>query len=475
MNSSVRNVILICTLALVSMIPFLAEANYSEVTTQTVGKETQVHVGKRSRDITAEVQAGLNAGGVVKIYGGGTGYISQTLIIKNSSTHIIVEDNTTLKWTHPSYAVMLRTVGGAHKWDSPMVGKNILDDISIEGGIWDLGGCEYSKSANPGFLIVDATHVKLKDMKVLDAWKFFFGFGGLDGFVISDITMHLRNTSIAGKDGFHFAGGIRNGVISNIRGNTTDDLIALNFGGDVVGDDATNYMIRVGDSYNVTVRDIYSNGAWEAVRILADDMYKCTDITIDGIYGNVPREHCVSISGWKYKGHTAKVGTVTISNVHVYGTNLDNPNYSGWKNPLIMLGNPWKGVVHCDIDSLILRNINVVETEGHIQTPVRVMGDVTVNTLIVDGLTSTPDKDADLTGYAVIDIGDSVNETHVSTVKNLVFVNSYIAKHGKPFDGLVKIQNPKSSLKDADIRDNVLGIELPKASKEYRISNNIMP
>ena len=140
-----------------------------------------------------------------------------------------------------------------------------------------------------------------------------------------------------------------------------------------------------------------------------------------------------------------------------------------------MLGNPWKGVVHCDIDSLILRNINVVEMEGHIQTPVRVMGDVTVNTLIVDGLTSTPDKDADLTGYAVIDIGDSVNETHVSTVKNLVFVNSYIAKHGKPFDGLVKIQNPKSSLKDADIRDNVLGIELPKASKEYRISNNIMP
>ena len=475
MNSSVRNVILICTLALVSMIPFLAEANYSEVTTQAVGKETQVHVGKRARDITAEVQAGLNAGGVVMIYGGGTGYISQTLIIKNSGTHIIVDDNTTLKWTHPDYAVMLRTVGGAYKWDHPMVGKSILEDISIEGGIWDLGGSEFSKSANPGFLIVDATHVKLKDMKVFDAWKFFFGFGGLDDFEISDITMHLRNTSIAGKDGLHFAGGIRNGIISNIRGNATDDLIALNFGGDVVGDDSTNYMIRMGDSYNVTVKDIYSNGAWEAVRILADDMYKCTDITIDGIYGNVPREHCVSISGWKYKGHTAKVGKVTISNMHVYGTNMDIPNFQNWNNPLIAVGNPWNGVVHCDIDSLILRNINVVESEGHIQTPIRVMGDVTVNTLIVDGLTTTPDESVDLTGYAIIDIGDTWDDAHISTVNNLIFTNSYIAKHSKPFDGLVKIQNKRSSLNKATVSDNVLGIELPKKSREYTVSNNIEP
>jgi len=374
MNFSVRKVILICSLVMASITPVMAGDNYNQTSVRTVRNETRVHIGERDRDITAEVQAGLNAGGVVKIYGGGTGYISQTLIIKKDGTHIIVDDNTTLKWTHPNYAVMLRTLGGAYKWDHPMVGKIILDEISIEGGIWDLGGSGYNKGANPGFLIVDATHVKLKGLKVLDAWKFFFGFGALDDFEISDITMHLRNTSIAGKDGLHFAGGIRNGIISNIRGNTTDDLIALNFGGDVVGDDSTNYMIRMGDSYNVTVKDIYCNGAWEAVRILADDMYKCTGITIDGIYGKVPREHCVSISGWQYKGHTAKVGTVSISNVHVYGSNIDHPNFANWKNPLIVLGNPWKGVVHCDIDSLILRNINVVESEGHIQTPVRVMG-----------------------------------------------------------------------------------------------------
>lgn len=475
MKSSVKIVILICALVLVSMIPFLAEANYSEAVTQALGKETKVLVGKRSRDITAEVQDGLNKGGVVKIYGGGTGFISQTLIIKNSGTHIIVEDNTILKWTHSDYAVMLRTVGGAYKWDHPMVGKNILEDISIEGGIWDLGGSENSNSANPGFLIVDAQHVKIKGMKVLDAWKFFFGLGGLDDFEISDITMHLRNTSIAGKDGLHFAGGICNGIISNIRGNTTDDLVALNFGGDVVGDDATNYMIRMGDSYKVVVKDVYSYGAWEAIRILADDMHKCTDITIDGIYGNVQREHCVSISGWKYKGHNAKVGKVTISNVHVFGTNTDNPNFANWKNPLIAIGNPWNGVVRCDIDSLTLRNVNVVESEGHLQTPIRVMGDVTVNTLIVDGLTSTPDEGVDLTGYAVIDIGDTWDDAHISTVNNLIFINSYIAKHSKPFDSLVKIQNKRSSLKKATVSDNVLGIELPKKTRVYTVSNNIEP
>lgn len=466
---------IICNLLLYVNYPLRGEINCLRWGKVDDTHETQVFVGSRSRDITSEIQAGLDAGGVIRIYGGGIGNISKTLIIKNSNTHIVVDDNTILKWTHPSYAVMLRTVGGAYKWDSPKVGGKILDNISIEGGVWDLGGRNYNSSANPGFIIADATHVKLKSMKIIDAWKFFFGLGDLDDFEISDITLHLNNTSIAGKDGLHFAGGIRNGIISNIRGNTTDDLVALNFGGDVVGDDKTNYMIRVGDSYNVAVKDVYCNGAWEAVRILADDIHKCTDITINGVYGYVKKEHCISISGWKYKGHTAKVGSVIISNVHACGTNTNSRNTINWKNPMIMLGNPWNGVVHCDIDSLTVKNINVMETEGHIQTPIRIIGDVTVNTLIVDGLILTPDANTDLTGYAVIDIGYSENESLVSTVNNLVFVNSHIAGHDKPFDGLIKIENNKSSLKRAIISNNTIGIKLPRASKNYRISNNVLP
>ena len=100
---------------------------------------------------------------------------------------------------------------------------------------------------------------------------------------------------------------------------------------------------------------------------------------------------------------------------------------------------------------------------------------MTVNTLIVDGLTSTPDERADLTGYSVIDIGDTWDDAHISTVNNLIFTNSYIAKHSKPFEGLVKIQNARSSLRKATISDNVLGIELPNNSKIYTISNNIEP
>lgn len=412
-------------------------------------------------DITKEVDNALRAGGVIRI-SGGVGLISQPLVIFKNNTHIIVDKNTILKWVHPTYGVILRTVYTVDK-------KTILDDISVEGGIWEMGGANINVGGPPAIMMLGVTNLRVTNMTVYDAYKFFFGFGGINGFEISDITMYLRNTSIAGKDGLHFAGGVCNGTITNIRGNTTDDLVALNFGGDVIGNSESD-MMYVGDSYNVKVSNVFSENAWQAIRLLSDDIFKCTDITIDGVYGIVKNHSCISISGWMFQGHIAQFGNITLSNVHVQTNNIIKDDCEEWHTPIIMVGNHWKGVVPCRIRNLTIKGCVVTQSSGMIQTPIRVLGNTTIDSLVIDGLIVNSTDDVSLEGRSVVDIG---NKGQKSIVKNLVFKNSFIDKTIIPFDSLIRVEKKNSAVKKSIIENNCVGTSLPKSSLNTVLKNNI--
>lgn len=417
-----------------------------------------------TEDITLDVDNALRSGGIIKIIGNGVGLITNPLIIYQNNTHIIVDNNITLRWMHPTYAVMLRTVYTVNH-------STILDNISVEGGTWDLNGADKSSGA-PGMMMIGITNFRMRNMKLIDAFKFFVGFGLINHFEISDITIKLNNTSIVGKDGLHFNGACRNGVISNITGNTTDDLVALNFGGDIIGGDEDDTMMGHGDSYNIVVKNIFADNAMEAVRLLADDIYKVTDIVIDGVYGVVNKHSCISISGWMYYGHPAKFGNITLSNIHVRTATTVNPGYEDWHTPVIQLGSNWDGIVPCSIESLTIENCHVTQFVDGKQTPVRILGNITIDKLLVDNLVVTSeDESLDLSDYSVVDIG-LANNRQASIVKHLTMTNSFVQRLDKPFKKLIDVENPESFVDNAIIVDNTVGTVLPEASDSIVVSNN---
>lgn len=419
---------------------------------------------KGVEDITEEVSTALRRGGNIRVTGG-VGIISQPLVFYKNNTHLVIDKNTVLKWTHPTYGVILRTLYTVDK-------KTILTNIAVEGGIWEMGGADKNVGGPPAIMMIGVKNLKVSDIVMYDPFKFFFGFGNIDGFEISNITMSLRNTLIAGKDGLHFAGGIRNGVVSNIRGNTTDDLVALNFGGDIVGDGGeSGYgdMMAVGDSYNVIVKDVYSDNAMEAVRLLADDIHKCTDIAIDGIYGTVKNHSCISISGWMFEGHTANFGDISLSNIHVQTPNTTDEGYESWHTPVVLVGNHWNRIVPCTIKSLTINEFVVTQTKEMVQTPIRVVGNTTIDSLLIDGLIVNTIGDVDLENRSVIDIG---HYGQTAKIKNLTLTNSYIERGAKPFEQLIKIENKGSEVVKARIINNSVGTVMPKKTRRIVLKNN---
>lgn len=424
-----------------------------------INKVHRIHVNG-IEDITNLLSAALKEGGLIQI-SGDIGVVSRPLVISQDNTHIIVDRNTIIKWTHPTYGVILRTIYTVDK-------TTILNNISVVGGIWEIGGADIDPGGAPAIMMVGVSNLLVSNIIMYDPYKFFFGFGGIDGFEISNITMILRNTSIPGKDGLHFAGGVRNGIVSNIRGNTTDDLVALNFGGDVVGDSEKGMMF-VGDSYNVRVTNVFSDNAWQAVRLLADDIYKCTDIVIDGVYGVVKNHSCISISGWMFEGHSAKFGDITLSNIHIRTPNTIRDSYEAWHTPIVLVGNHWSGIVPCTINRLTIKQCVVTQSPGMIQTPVRILGNTIIDSLVIDELIVQSDGIVDLGERNVVDIGFGDTNT---TVENLKITNSYIEKTSTPFRSLISLENDVSKVGKTIIDNNLLGTTLPNSLGNMTVTNN---
>jgi hypothetical protein len=142
------------------------------------------------------------------------------------------------------------------------------ENISIKGGTW-IGeggsrsdGCLYDRNNSmPGvcaaFLFSNIRNLYLSDMTVCETGGFAFQVSNTREFLIDSITFRH-----ALADGIHVTGLTYDGIIQNIRGDTGDDLVALNMW------DWSNSSINFGDIDSVLVKNIESTGGHRALRIL---------------------------------------------------------------------------------------------------------------------------------------------------------------------------------------------------------------
>lgn len=153
------------------------------------------------------------------------------------------------------------------------------ENISLVGGIWDMNNegqslTEYQKTRNwkgayePSRylgVLMRFNRVKnltLRNLVLKDPVTFSVQLGNLDGFTIEGIVFD-HNLLRSNMDGVHVHGNSRHGRITNLKGATNDDLVALN------ADDGEIFEMSRGPIEDIAVDGIWARDGYTAVRLLS--------------------------------------------------------------------------------------------------------------------------------------------------------------------------------------------------------------
>lgn len=153
------------------------------------------------------------------------------------------------------------------------------ENIALVGGVWDMHNegqslAEYQKTriwkgtydpARYLGVLMRFNRVKrltLRGLTLKDPVTFSTQLGNLTEFTIEDITFdhNLKRTNM---DGIHVHGNSRHGRITNLKGATNDDLVALN------ADDGGIYEMSRGPIEDIAVDGVWATDGYTAVRLLS--------------------------------------------------------------------------------------------------------------------------------------------------------------------------------------------------------------
>lgn len=151
--------------------------------------------------------------------------------------------------------------------------------ITVTGGIWDGNNlhqtCEYHENGRQWRVPYDPTRYlgvllqfnRVTDLRVAhltlrDPETFGLQAGNLRRFTIEDITFDY-NLQRGNMDGVHVHGNSHQGRITNLKGATNDDLVALN------ADDGSMFEMSRGPITDIAVDGIWAEDGYTAVRLLS--------------------------------------------------------------------------------------------------------------------------------------------------------------------------------------------------------------
>lgn len=346
-------------------------------------------------DCTNAIQKCLDIGGTIKFCGNGTA-LTGTLQINKSNTHIVLDEGFTIKLKDNTNFQLIKTPGSNYTFEDKRVYSEILNNISITGGTFDLNGNNQTRQFNwivdnSGVQIVDCVNFKMENVTLKDATAFAFHGANLKQFAIRNIYIdgygRLLDSDSVGwnnTDGLHFNGDCIDGIIENIKGVCADDFIGLNCAGDGDPNDGLA-RIRDGNCNNLIIRNIIVDqknkgaSAARAIRLMTCGDYTFDNVLIDGVYGIYYFTGVIGITAWKVgNGH---FGNIQIKNVFA------KSSYN--ESPIILVGaegtNPYNAIVDC----LMIDNVIINSTQIYQNNLVKVTEGSLVKKLIVNNVEVT--------------------------------------------------------------------------------------
>ncbi len=206
--------------------------------------------------------------------------ISKTLVIYSGQT-LLLDRTTTIRLADKADAHMLT--------NSDHAGGN--QGITLIGGIWDGNnahqtphGKDYQGPYNPtrflGILIRfnNVQDLRISGLTLKDPETFAVQLGNLRQFTIDDITFDY-NLLRLNMDGIHLHGNCHHGRISNLKGTTNDDLLALN------ADDGGFFEMTRGPITDLEADGLFSENGYTAVRLLSAGS-PIQRVRLSNIYGS---------------------------------------------------------------------------------------------------------------------------------------------------------------------------------------------
>lgn len=152
-------------------------------------------------------------------------------------------------------------------------------NIHVSGGIWDGNNltqtCDYHQPGgtwrvpfDPArylgcvMMFKNVKNLRLEKLTIKDPETFGIHLGNVERFTVEDITFDY-NLQRNNMDGVHVQGGCLLGRIANLKGNTHDDMVALN------ADDGAMFEITKGPISDIQIDGLFCTNGYTAVRLLS--------------------------------------------------------------------------------------------------------------------------------------------------------------------------------------------------------------
>jgi hypothetical protein len=250
-----------------------------------------------------------------------------------------------------------------------------LENVVIDGGKWDMQNT--LQAPNPlitntfgeikhddmderylgvAMRFFDITNFTFKNITLRNPVTFGVQLAEIFKFTIDSITFDYdRGNPILGTmDGVHLESGCRFGRITNLKGKTFDDLLAIN------ADDFYH-----GDITDISVDGIFSDGGQSAIRFLSVTS-AVKRISIQNIFGTF-YQYCIGISKYYSLGDKTKRGQydmISLRNIYA-SKNYRYPDFytaESYVYPIIYIEK------ELDIKNLVIRELHRREAETNVET-----------------------------------------------------------------------------------------------------------
>lgn len=266
----------------------------------------------------------------------------------------------------------------------------------------------YTGEPTAGVRFFGVENLKIINAKINKAKKYGIWLSRITNGVFNDIEFNQSLLTISNQDGIHFNGLCYNLEISNIRGVTNDDMIALN-----ADDVAQGANVSFGEIKNATIKDVIFDNNLNGIRLLSAGNL-LDQIYINNLSGNV-RDNVIAISSYA-------LGTANFGSIYIDGVNVDT------NTPYMVMGE-YGGYILVNDKIEYLKISNVFRKTGADARPtVRIQSRADISKLVIDNVTNVINQS--LTTYypeISFESGSVVAQAFISNIRlmNGVFPNGY--------------------------------------------------